>query len=271
VPSPLLTTDETVRVSIGAIMMRAILCAIIIGTASVSFSTSAKPDEPAVSIILSRPLVFQSGEVSGRLSREQVERLLDESLLIGNHEPGVKLTSARGGDQKIASTCREWSTLLSEDYFAKTTYDMHMQSEFIITCLTLRALANARPAGKSFISDPRVGVHDIDLLPASLLPGISESDGERIKDLARHGETYATLARHDAIKSQIVRNGLRVVYNDMGQDIEEIARGADFDGDGIEDLLVVERNYVLSGSFTSTDLVLLSRTTPTAKFSVSSP
>jgi hypothetical protein len=238
----------------------------LIGAAFVWLAAGARAEEQAATIVLSQPLVFRSGEVAGQLSRERVDQLVDEDM-----RDGVTLTSASGGDQKTAWTCRDWHTLLSQDYFARTTYDMDVQSAFIVNCLTLRSLAGAKPVRQSFISDPRVGVQDLQLLSAKLLPGVSESDGEKIQELARQGETYATLAQRKEIKAQVASNRLTIYYNGMGQDIEEIARGADFDGDGIEDLLVVVRDYVLSGSFSSTNLVLLSRTTPTAAFSISQP
>lgn len=221
------------------------------------------------SLRLSRPLVFADlpTEHVESISPDEVEGYLDRPVLIG----GNPIFAADFGDDEAirmtVRTCREYRAALAAGFYAKTAYDIKSEAFLRAANSMLTAAASLRMPLTSFIRTPYVGLADLDLLPSSLLLCLSTDDRERVEafgslslgDLSRSGE----LRLLDVASSQI-----SLEWRSMGLMLREIGR-ADFDGDGIEDILCECYVWVTEGTLGYGWASILSRTKCAEQLSIS--
>src|SRR4051794_40847524 len=101
------------------VVLFVVAIAVIVGIPAAAMS------EQATAVLLTSALRFKGKQVSGWLTSEDVEQLLDEKVEIGSRDTGVTLTGNDGAG-KVATLCREWLRLVDCGYYANTTYDMTM-------------------------------------------------------------------------------------------------------------------------------------------------
>jgi hypothetical protein len=208
---------------------------------------------------IAEPLEFKGRVVSGSLRQSDISRLLDLPVRNGNtYLPegyGVEMTRPNYTTFMVYS-CREWKKAQAEGAYSAGTYDMAMESSFIHTCGLLFGLQRAKLPVKSFITNPRVTLADLNLLPADLLA--TSPDDDRTDSL--RGKTIAAVVpRQDIEKADAA--GLTLSYGGFRQSFWEAAR-ADFNGDGVEDILIFESGRAEGGTMLYSDYVILTRTSP---------
>jgi hypothetical protein len=98
------------------------------------------------------------------------------------------------------------------------------------------------------------------------LSQIGEHEGQQIKDA---DDSYQDKVDDGALLvRKVTNNSLQIEEKEgMGQQLIEVAR-ADFDGDGIEDMLVFEYSYATHGTFGSGAVILLTRSSDNTRFKV---
>ena len=117
----------------------------------------------------------------------------------------------------------------------------------------------------SHVAEPRAGLADLHLLPFSFFP---EMGDPHIDPALAKTLTYQQQVDAGVLRVRRVGTSVLCVENDhMGQSLVEGAR-ADFDGDGIEDLLVFEYCYATHGTLGFGGVRLLSRKTADGLFEV---
>jgi hypothetical protein len=210
---------------------------------------------------ISVPLEFKGHVVSGSLRKSEIAGLLDLPVRNGNTDLkegyGVEMTRPNYERFKVY-TCQQWKKVRAEEAYSATTYDMAMESSMIHACGLLFELQRARLPLKSFVSDPRVGLADLNLLPAEILSYIPENDEEK-RRLSK--STVSEVVAKDAIEKTDDKM-LTLSYGGFRQSIWEVAR-ADFNGDGVEDILVFTGGRAEGGTMGFSDYFLLTRTGPT--------
>ena len=220
------------------------------------------------SLRLTKPLVFadRSEERIESISPDEVEGFLDRPVLIG----GNPIFAADFGDddaiRMTVRTCREYRAALAAGFYAKTTYDIKSEAFLRAANSMLTAAASLRMPLTSFIRTPYVGLADLDLLPSSLLPCVSPDDDEQIKALGPL--SLGDLSRRSEIRLLDVASGqISLEWRSMGLMLREIGR-ADFDSDGIEDILCECYCWATEGTlgFGWTDI--LARTDEHSRFMV---
>ncbi len=219
-------------------------------------------------VALLKPLPFADGAVTGPVSAADIPGLMRRQVAGGSnpdHE-GFQLSSRDGGT-RIVSTCEDYLELVRSGWFADTRFDMTLESSFNFTCVTLAFLAEAAAPQQSFIDAPMVGVGDIELLPATVLPVISDAERLRLKELAAKGKSVADLINPGAPSTIVDPHEASYEYQGMEQILSELAR-ADFDGDGIADILVFVSETSLYGSYRAAYHLVLTRKASDAKFSL---
>lgn len=198
------------------------------------------------------------------VARTDLENLRDQpvNLVPSQDLDGVELTGPNE-EKRTCRTCREYDVAIGEGYYALTTFDIKMATRFEHRCGLLASLQQSKPPIQSFVSSPRVSILDLDLLPYSLFPVMTNHEDNA------HMKSYQDLVNTgDLIVRQVRGNLLKVEEQEgMGQILIEVVR-ADFNGDGIEDILLFEYCYATHGTLGFGGVRLITRFAVSEKFTV---
>ena len=208
---------------------------------------------------------FADGTEVKSITKDDIDALRNRPIRLGenDHFDGVMLTNEK--DEKIhARTCREYDSAIKRGYDTYTTFDIKMSVWFKHHCGLLNALEGAAVPQQSYISNPKVGITNLDLIPFSLFPNLS---GDEI-DL---GATFEKKVRNgELIVIEKDQNVLTTEGIGMGQLLREVVR-ADFNTDGIEDILLFEYHYATQGTLGFGGVIVLTRKSVDGKFEVVRP
>jgi hypothetical protein len=216
---------------------------------------------------LTNPLVFADApaEIINSIVPEEVERYLDRPVLMG----GDPVFAADFGDDKgvrmSVRTCREYRAALAAGFSAQTTYDIKSEAVLKTVNSILTAAGSVRLPISSYIRRPHRGVADLQLLPCSVLPCVSPDDAEIIADM-ENASLGDLLGRGEIKILGISSSELSLEWN-WGLMLREICR-ADFDGDGIEDILCECYCWATEGTLGFGWTSILARTSENSGFVV---
>ena len=197
-------------------------------------AVSAADNSPDRVVSIARELEFLDGVSIAELRPTEARRFLDIPLRLGAELPeGLELEDASGAFRRVR-TCREYREATEAGYHPYSTFAIKMAAFFQTALGILAALEACRPSAKSYIDDPRIGLCDIHLVPASCLPIVGEAgDGSALGN-----DTIAQLVERGFAK--ITSTGSYHVEVELGgvrYSLREMLR-ADLNGDGFEDILV---------------------------------
>jgi hypothetical protein len=234
-----------------------------------------KPDAVArdTSFSLTGKLVFEGHTVRGSLRKSEIDSLLTQRVELSAAPPDAEYGKYGLGynfpDWHFpVFSCQEWAQAHRQGMQGGSNIEMAMESSFIHTCSLLYALKDARPAKRSFIANPKVGLANLNLLPPHVqgedLSGDEEAEFNR---MAAKGVRMSSLIGKGKMKAKATTTTLLLAepYNETY--LEEAAR-ADFDGDGIEDIFIWVTRHTGVGTFRFFYSFLLTRHSPTAAFAV---
>jgi hypothetical protein len=135
-----------------------------------------------------------------------------------------------------------------------------------IECLALRALASARPSRSTFLDAFKLDEKSVEVLPPSLGAVVSTDDQKRVQAAESEGKSW--LAFTPGLRAAPnPGGGLHVRLPGWEMLLKEYARG-DFDGDGIEDVLVRDEISGTTGTYADVRLLVLTRTSAGAMLRV---
>lgn len=230
-------------------------------------SLLAGPPEEVFSLV--EALQFADKTQVQSISKAELDYLINRPIRLGVNEDLAGLTLGHdSGEERHIRTCLEYEAALQAGYYARNTFEMKMSVFFKHQCGLLTALAKATLPVKSHISEPRVGLADLQLLPFDLFPDIGERSEPPSADKTA---TYQQKVDAGELIVKCVRSGLLRIENaeGMGQQLVEVVR-ADFDSDGLEDILVFEYCYATHGTLGFGGIRLLSRRTAQGLFETAS-
>ena len=208
---------------------------------------------------------FADGTEVKSITKDDIDALRDRPIRLGenDHLDGVMLTNEK--DERIhARTCREYDSAIKRGYDTYTTFDIKMSVWFKHHCGLLNALEGAAVPQQSYISNPKVGITNLDLIPFSLFPNLSgdETDlGLTFERKVRNGELIVIEKDQNVLTTEGIG---------MGQLLREVVR-ADFNNDGIEDILLFEYHYATQGTLGFGGVIVLTRKSMNGKFEVVRP
>ncbi|MFM4822078.1 hypothetical protein ACEUDB_15665 [Aeromonas hydrophila] len=198
---------------------------------------------------------FAESEEVRTVSKSDIDYLRSRPIRLGLNTDidGVTLTND-SNDQVYVRTCKEYDNAIQSGYYALTTFDIKMSTFFEHQCGLLNSLQAAKTPESSFIADPRVGIIDLDLMPFSLFP----SFGDIQEDSST--ATYQSKVDDGEIVIKRIKQNTLCIENPsgMGQQLIEVAR-ADFNDDGIEDILLFEYCYATHGTLGFGGIKILTR------------
>lgn len=200
------------------------------------------------------------------VARSEIDALRDRPLKLGlnDHIDGVTLTNETGKERYVR-TCREYDAALADGFVAYTNFDMKMSTWFEHQCGLLKALKAATFPSTTFVANPRVSILDLHLIPISFFPVLAEPEKEP-DDTA----TYQSKVDDGTLVVKRLRHNLLQIQEPegMGQQFIEVAR-ADFNGDGVEDILLFEYCYATHGTMGYGGIRIITRLSEGGKFCVS--
>ncbi|EGR3850427.1 hypothetical protein HPY09_20005 (plasmid) [Vibrio cholerae] len=207
---------------------------------------------------------FDTAEIR-TVSKADIDELLDRQVRLGqnNHIVGVTLTKDKN-ETLYVKTCKEYHEAIESGYYALTNFDIKMSSFFEHQYGLLSSLKAATVPERSFIDDPRSGIVDIALIPFSLFPWVG--DAPEIEDTSA---TYQSKVDDGTISIKRIKQNMLCVeeHEGMGQQLIEVAR-ADFNGDGLEEILLFEYCYATHGTLGYGGIRILGRNTVDGLFEI---
>ena len=215
--------------------------------------------ELEVTFELIEGMKFANGTKVHSIAKSDIEALRNLPILIGEEKDQIDgITLINDKDEKIhVRTCREYESAWEQGYFGgPSNASLKTSMWFGNQCDLLKTLQIAATPHKSFISFPRVGTANLELFPYSLFPPIIGEEPES-REL---NATYQSKVKDGVlIVKNVSQNLLRIEGPGMGQELAEMVR-ADFNNDGIEDILFFEWNYAPHGTFGYRSIRILTRT-----------
>ncbi|MGA3080027.1 MAG: HNH endonuclease signature motif containing protein [Terracidiphilus sp.] len=214
---------------------------------------------------LNATVEFESGIWEVKADPEKIEKLLDELVVLdvrGSKE-GVLFTDGKGSEISVR-TCREYKFAITAGYYPSN--NMELKASFILATVsaTLEAASHAKLAPISYIRSPRLGVTDLNLLPGKLAP-TWRMDGSEIFPVS-DTDSIQTLFEKGSISAQISSDArITIECEDHGVTLTELMR-ADFDYDGVEEILVQMHFYIKGATFRHLSIGLLRRRNPDLMF-----
>ena len=227
------------------------------------------PEQPEAIFQLIEGMQFADGTEVRSIAKADIEALRDLPIDMGeNDTDGVTLTN--GKDEKVhVRTCREYDSALKRGYFPYSNYDISMGSWFKYPCGLLNLLETATIPQQSFIPTSKEGILDLELLPLSVFPVLSDYE-------QTYGYNIENVTYQDQVESGLLKvtgvgqNWFRCEDDGLRQHLTEVAR-ADFNGDGIEDILFFESIHATQGSFRFYQIIILTRKSIDGKFEIVQP
>jgi hypothetical protein len=180
------------------------------------------------------------------VAKADIEELRNKPIRLGqnDHIDGITLTND-ASKQVYVTTCKEYDTAIKYGYYDFANFDIKMSTFFEHQCGLLSSLQAAVTPERSLIADPRVGIFDLYLIPFSFFPSFGDVPKED-----HSVATYQSKVDDGTIVIKRLRQNTLCVERSesIGQQLIEIVR-ADFNHDGIEDILLFEYCYATHGTF----------------------
>ena len=175
-----------------------------------------------------------SSEVKS-IAKADIDSLWDLPICFGEYYiDGLPFTNEEG-KQIFVRTCREYEFAYEQGYRADSNAVLKMSASFQQRCGLLKYLQFATRAQHSFISNPKVGVVDLELLPLLLFPWYEDD----FKSTELDTTYQCKVGKGELVVKGLSQNSLIIEGDVMGQRLIEMVR-ADLNGDGIEDILLFE-------------------------------
>lgn len=212
-------------------------------------------ETPEAIFELLQGLKFADAEEVLAVSSADIEELLNRPIKFGENNDlnALPLTNDEN-EECLVATCREYEEALSQGFYANTTFAIKMATFFEHQCGLLRALEKASTPKKSYISRPKVSIIDLSLMPQTLFPVMGD-----VEYFIDEVKSYQDMVDDGSlIIKRVAQNLLRIESAAMGQQLIEVAR-ADFNGDGIEDMLLFEYCYATGGTLGFGSIKILTR------------
>ena len=219
---------------------------------------------------LHKPIEFADGTKKKSIAKAEIQTLRDQSILLWKdiQDEGVELEN-RKAEKIHVRTCKEYDEALERGYFPSSNAAIMDAAWLKYPCGTLKLLDQATPPKRSFLPPPEE-LFDLKLLPLMLFPVMTDFEqtyGYNIKN-----DTYQDRVDKgfmEVKKPQRKPSPFHIAYEDDGleQRLTQVVR-TDFNGDGIEDVLLYEAVYAIGGSFRAYDLIILTRKSVDSKFEI---
>ncbi len=236
-------------------MMGNLSTSMLAGALALGLSGPASADEGPYPVWWSPVLELESLDaIEARLAREMWKGDFEGMRLIKSD--GDTLTEVR------AVNCVDLERFVEKGYEGRGSHGYWLRQYQQAVCGAIALLKQAAPARESFLRDFQLDVETVNYLPAIVY--LSPSCYLMCWDDAAN-ELRVPLSRvHEILLVQIY-NATEMIFWSFDWDIRlTILARADFNSDGLEDLLVLSSGGSISGTGASARTYILTRDTPNA-------
>ena len=168
-----------------------------------------------------------------------------------------RLELTDGFIDKHVSTCMQYETALSENFYTKTTYDQSIMSYFTLWCGSLVWLEKAKPAKQSFVTNFSLA-ESFGKLPAQMAftPLGQKSKAKTL--IEKYPDATLTQIGKTSITLESKQSKISMVINLLAK--------ADFSGSHQQELLVSVAQYALQGSYRQYGVVVVAKPTKEERY-----
>lgn len=205
---------------------------------------------PAAAIHLAQPLTYFRTPPVRTLTPLQAQRLYDVPVVFGDGGAGPVYVKD-GRPNRTAGTCRAFEQAQRDGFEPQANVDIVMSGFLVRACGLLDAVSRARPARRSTIDRPRVGVRDIDQIASSALPGApwDPAHPSPAEQRRRDRTSVAAFVRANHCRVTVATTvELQFRCDDLLYALTELVR-ADVGVDGTESLVVAPYIRSMTGTF----------------------
>jgi hypothetical protein len=220
-----------------------------------AFANPAPAEEPPYPVWWSPVLELDS--------LEGIDARLERHIWPGDDE-GLALMKAEGGSisETSAVNCVELERWVAAGFYGIGSNGIGRQAYNQALCRGIEAMRRAQPAETSYLRDFVLDEEAMHLLPAMvrISPSCDFLCRQRVAN-----ERRSPLSRFEPVIRVTVKSDeeIRIRTIDRGSMVTILGRG-DFNGDGLDDLLVLINDGSISGTWGGAELYLLTRDAPDA-------
>ncbi len=214
---------------------------------------------------LSSP-IFGDGSVM-ELSKKNYEEYLNSNLQLPDWLPnGLRLLNEQ--NEIFVRTLQEYEVATKEGYYAYSNAEMKAAYAYFRRPLSvLKLLLRAQPAEKSYIDEPKRGLADINLLPASLLFSSYPLSGDPTEiDNSLQSKSIGDLVESGKASIKKLSSNLIYIEHDHTWTFMFEVMRADVNSDGIQDLIINWGGGPSQGTLSVGEIKVLVRKNPEENF-----
>jgi len=199
---------------------------------------------------------FRDFYVTGMLTKREIIALKKIDLIPG----GFKVKQYR----LIVNNCNDLEKYYKYIDTSNDTIGDYVVLHMSVICSMLNNLNKEKPPRTSFLKD--VKLSDAKFISYELLPLINNDGTDKIELYKKQGKIVENLIKDGIVKLKVNSDkSLSIYFNEMENDIDEIARG-DFTGNGIESILVTIATKSIEGSYHTFSTGLITRLNDSSQF-----
>jgi hypothetical protein len=190
--------------------------------------------------------------------RASLQKALKERPRRMQPDDGLVAHDDKGRERRI-TTCEQYAKAIKEGWSAENNAQIATESFFIAGCDIPAMLLKAKPSTTSYLQDFHLDTEALDLLPPSIASMGDNSDA--LEAAVKRGASLRQYAPNLKVQEKESRENRLVFQDEDGRYDLEIAGFGDFNGDGIEDMLIFLASYAVGGSMHMYEPAILTRVT----------
>ena len=194
-------------------------------------------------------------------SLEAIDARLRRALWLGNDEGMLLIKVEDGSVSKTpAINCVELERLIEEGFHGAGSSARAVAQYHVSVCRAMGLLKQATPAHQSFIRSFAFDLTTVDILPAMV--DLSPSCDFICREVVANDRRIPLSRFHDILLVQIMSETEMVYWSEDWKIRLAVMAQADFNADGVEDLLLLSKGGSISGTGTWAELFLITRSEP---------
>ena len=206
----------------------------------------------------------------GLSSLDHLDRRLSEpidAVTVRRYQSRRDLLLNRNAEVATIHDCKTYLDLRQQGFRSRSDMEERYLQSIGAECFALAALRDVSPAKSTHLSSFRLDEAAVGVLPPSCGVVVSEDELKKVRTAEAQGLSWHKY--QPALQTRLEGANVLVVEGRTWEARLEIYARGDFDADAVEDLLLKVSGSMKEGTYQSTRLLMLSRTSDDAVLRVS--